>query len=468
MRLRFFGAVEGVTGSCYLIECRGRRLLLECGLFQGGPEEEHANRAAFPFDPAGLDAVVLSHAHIDHSGRLPMLVRQGFAQSIYAQRATVALCQIMLRDSAYLHEKDAATENRKRARKGLAAVEPLYTMRDAERALGRFQALDYDQKVEVMPGVQLRLRDAGHILGSSIVELWLSERGVTRKLVFSGDLGQKGTPILRDPVAVPAADAVLLESTYGDRMHRARAATLAEMKEIFASAREDGGNILVPAFSVGRAQELLYLLHEHFDDWGIAEWRVCLDSPMAIQATELYARFVDLHDEEAVALWRKGDRGLATRLEFLRTPQQSRALNRVRSGLLIIAGSGMCQGGRIRHHLKNHVWRKSTHVLIPGYQARGTIGRQLVDGAAYISLWGEAIRVAAQVHTVGGFSAHADQQGLVDWYREFSGTPPVWLVHGEEEPRARLAARLETETGARVSIPGPGDCIDLGALETAG
>lgn len=466
MRLSIHGAAGGVTGSCYLIECAGQSVLLECGLVQGGAEARQANHAPFPIDPERIDAVVLSHAHIDHTGRIPLLAREGYAGPIYAQQATTDLCGIMLRDSAYLQEKDAETESRKRARKGLGPVEPLYTMRDAERALKQFHPLEYDEKMEIAPGIQARLRDAGHILGSAIVELWLSEEGCTRKLVFSGDLGQPDTPILRDPVRIKRADAVLLESTYGDRLHRSREQSLAEMQQIFAEAHAEGGNILIPAFAVGRTQELLYLFTRHFEEWGLKHWRVCLDSPMAIQATELYGQHVELHDEEAVALWRGGspDAGLAAQLEFTRTPQQSRALNRVRSGLVIIAGSGMCEGGRIRHHLKNHVWRKNCHVVIVGFQARGTIGRQLVDGSAYVSLWGEAIRVAAKVHTIGGFSAHADQQGLVDWYDGFRDRPPVWLVHGEDKARAGLASRLADTTGVKARVPRLGEVIDLRQL----
>jgi metallo-beta-lactamase family protein len=461
MRVSFHGAAGAVTGSCYLIECGGRTVLLECGLSQGGAAEDRRNREPFPVDPRSIDAVVLSHAHIDHSGRLPLLVKQGFRGEIYAQRATVDLCGIMLRDSGYLQEKDAELESRKRARKGQPPVAPLYTARDAGRAQRRFTPLDYDEIADVCPGIRVRFRDAGHILGSAIVELWLTADGQTRKVVFSGDLGQPNTPILRDPVVVEEADAVLLESTYGDRLHRSRDGTLAEMKDILAAARASGGNVLIPAFAVGRTQELLYLFAEHFAEWGLADWRICLDSPMAIAATELYAKHVELHDAEAMALWRRGDHALAGRLEFIRTPEQSRALNRHHSGLLIIAASGMCEGGRIRHHLKNNAWRPNCHVVIVGYQARGTIGRQLVDGNPNIFLWGERIRVAATVHTLGGFSAHADQQGLLDWYGGFRDAPPVWLVHGEDHARTALAEALRSHGAQRVSIPALGDHIDL-------
>jgi metallo-beta-lactamase family protein len=370
----------------------------------------------------------------------------------------------MLKDSGYLQEKDAELESRKRARKGLPPVAPLYTARDARRVQDRFTPLDYDEIAEVCPGIRVRFRDAGHILGSAIVELWLSEEGETRKLVFSGDLGQPNTPILRDPVRVEEADAVLLESTYGDRLHRSRERTFAEMKDILAAARESGGNVLIPAFAVGRTQELLYLFARHYHEWGLADWRICIDSPMAIAATELYAKHVALHDADATALWRRGDNALAGRLEFIRTPEQSRALNRHHSGLVIIAASGMCEGGRIRHHLKNNVWRPNCHIVIVGYQARGTTGRKLVDGNPNIHLWGERIRVAATVHTVGGFSAHADQRALVDWYRGFRSAPPVWLVHGEDEARTVLAEVLRTEARAEVFIPQLGDSIDLASV----
>lgn len=466
MRLSFHGAVGGVTGSCYLLECGGRRALLECGLVQGGGDARQANRAPFPVPAESLDAVVLSHAHIDHSGRIPMLVAAGYEGPVYTHRATVDLCDIMLRDAAYLQEKDSETENRKRARRGLRPLEPLYTMRDAERALRQFRPLDYDARTEILPGIELRLRDAGHILGSAIVELWLGEQGRTRKIVFSGDLGLRGTPILRDPAVVEEADAVLLESTYGDRLHRSRDASIAELGEVFAAAHAEGGNILIPAFAVGRTQELLYQFARHYDDWGLDHWRICLDSPMAIQATEVYAKYEELYDRETVQLRREAGRRLAAKLEMIRTPQQSQALNRARSGLVIIAASGMCEGGRVRHHLKNLLWRPRTHVVIVGFQARGTTGRKLVDGAAYVSLWGEPVRVKATVHTLGGFSAHADQQGLVDWYRAIRGTPPVWLVHGEDDARAALGRQLRRVAGARVTLPGPGEVIELERLRS--
>lgn len=463
MKLEFFGAAGEVTGSCHVVTCGGKRVLLDCGMIQGRRKDEARNRLAWPFDPARVDAVVLSHAHIDHSGRLPLLVKDGFQGPVFTQRATRDLCRIMLRDSGFLLEKEADSENRKRLRKGMKTVAPLFTTGDAARAMRRFRGLPYDRRREILPGIELRFRDAGHILGSAIVELRLKERGVERKLVFSGDLGHVGAPILRDPCPVRDADLVLLESTYGDRTHRSRDETIGELAEIFEDARQGGGNILIPAFAVGRSQEMLYFLSEHQADWGMDRWAVFLDSPMAIEATEVYARYAHLYDEEATDLWaRTGDGArLLPNFQLSRTANQSKALNRIRSGAVIIAGSGMCTGGRIKHHLKNNVWRRECHVVIVGYQASGTLGRRLVDGARHIRLWGEAVRVAAKIHTVGGLSAHADQNGLLEWYHRFENRPTVFLVHGEGKAQEALLQKLNQGTGSPAHVAQTGDTFDL-------
>jgi metallo-beta-lactamase family protein len=464
MHVEFWGAAEEVTGSCHLIEVQGRRVLLDCGLIQGSRQDEARNREPFPFDPQTIDAVVLSHAHIDHSGRIPLLVRAGFRGPVYCQEATRDLCRIMLRDAAYLNERDADWSNRKRQRKGLPLVEPLYDRRDAAAALRVFRPLHYDQRYPVAPGIELRLRDAGHILGSAIVELWLEEGDLRRKLVFSGDLGQRGMPILRDPTPVPDADLVLLESTYGERLHRSHADTLTELGEVLHEAARVGGNVLIPSFAVGRTQDLLYLFAEHRVEWGIASWQIFLDSPMAIEATEVYARHVALYDTEAAMLWDRQQReSQLPNLHFTRTAAQSMRLNRIRSGAIIIAGSGMCDGGRIRHHLKHNIWRRDCSLILVGFQAKGTTGRALVDGARYIRLWGETIRVGASVHTIGGLSAHADQDGLVDWSAQFKGRPPVLLVHGERPAQEVLAQRLTTELAASARPVRLGESVDLSA-----
>ncbi len=462
MEVRFFGAAGEVTGSCHIVRVGDRRILLDCGLIQGGPKDEARNSEPFPFDPAALDAVVLSHAHIDHSGRLPLLVRAGFRGPIYAQTATRDLCRIMLKDSGFLQEKDAEIESRKRARKGLAPVEPLYTVSDASAAVRRIRTVPYDTVQEIVPGIRVRFRDAGHILGSCIVELQLEEGGVRRTVVFSGDLGQKDTPILRDPVEVRRADLVLMESTYGDRIHRSREETWAEIQGIVGEMKSLSGNILIPAFAVGRSQEILYLFAKHYAAWHLDRWQVFLDSPMAIEATEVYLKHHDVYDAEAAAFWKSnGGRELLPNLHLTRTPKQSQAINRIDSGAIIIAGSGMCTGGRIRHHLKNNVWRRDCHVIIVGYQAHGTTGRKLVEGARHIRLWGETIRVAATIHTVGGLSAHADQRGLLEWYGAFADHPPVVLVHGEARGQEPLKHELERRYQANVHIAETGQVIDL-------
>ncbi len=463
MKLEFVGAAQEVTGSCHLLTVGGRKILLDCGLIQGGRQAEQRNREPWPFDPSTIDVVVLSHAHIDHSGRLPLLIRNGFQGPVYAQRATRDLCRIMLKDAGFLAEKEAESENRKRERKGLAPLRPLYTAADAVAAMPSFKTLGYDERKRILPGVEIRFRDAGHILGSAIVEIWLREGGLQRKLVFSGDLGQQGAPILQDPTPVADADLVLMESTYGDRLHRSRAETIRELGEIFQQAEHQRGNILIPAFAVGRTQELLYLFSQHQREWGLANWRVFLDSPMAIRATEAYARYAHLHDAEAAALWRRrGDEGrLLPHFSTTRTAKQSMAINGIHHGAVIIAGSGMCQGGRIKHHLKNNVWRPGCQVIIVGYQAQGTLGRRLVDGAEHIRLWGEEVRVAARIHTIGGLSAHADQQGLLQWYAGFERRPPLFLVHGETMAQQALAALLRSELQADVGIASRGQVLDL-------
>lgn len=453
VRIEFFGATGEVTGSCYLLHANGHRVLVECGLIQGAAGHERHNRDEFPFDVAALDAVVLTHAHLDHSGRLPLLMARGYRGAIYTHRATVDLCAVLLLDAAHLGEKDAEWENRKRERKGLVPVEPLYSVEQARQTLPLLRALDYDQPREILPGVRLTLRDAGHILGSASVEFAVQGGERTRRIVFSGDLGHAGAPILRDPAPVPAADLVVLESTYGDRLHRPWDATWNELGDILSAAR--GGNILIPAFAVGRTQELLYVFARHFKDWQLGRWQIFLDSPMAIEATEIYERHAAVHDREARATTLFN----LPNLRLSRTSEESALINRIRSGAIIIAGSGMCTGGRIRHHLKHNIWRRETQVLIVGFQAAGTLGRSLVDGARHIRLWGETMRVNAQVHTVGGLSAHADQAGLLDWYRQIPGRPPVVLVHGEPGAMGVLAERLAAGGASAVTQACRGESI---------
>jgi metallo-beta-lactamase family protein len=463
MHIEFCGAAREVTGSCHLVHVGGRRILLDCGLIQGRRADEDRNREPFPFVPAEIDAVVLSHAHIDHSGRLPLLARQGFDGPVYTHRATRDLCRIMLRDSAFISEKDTEWENRRRARAGLPPREPLYTQDDAEAVMKQFRDVAYGQPAEICPGVRLTLHDAGHILGSAVVSLELEEGGERSRVVFSGDLGHRDAPILRDPERLDEADLVILESTYGDRRHRSWDDTRDEIVDIVASASEREGNILIPAFAVGRSQLILYWLARHFEEAKLERWRIFLDSPLAIRATAIYGRYPELYDREAGRFWSGRDHESALpNLAFSRTADDSRTLNSMRSGAIIIAGSGMCTGGRIRHHLLHNLWREECHVIIVGFQAAGTTGRLLVDGAQRVKLLGQSVRVAATVHTVGGLSAHADQRGLADWYGAFRGRPPVALVHGEPDAMDALAGELETHYGAAVTRVQRGQKIELG------
>ncbi len=462
MEIEFAGAAGEVTGSCFLVRCRDHRVLVDCGLIQGRPQDEARNREPFPFDPAHIDAVVLTHAHLDHSGRLPLLVRRGFRGPVYTHRATCDLCQVMLEDAAYINERETEWANRKRERKGLEPVPALYTREDARSVQERFRPLGFGQIHEILPGLRVRLQDAGHILGAAVAELWLEEGGLERKVVFSGDLGHRGAPILRDPTPVETADLVVLESTYGDRSHRSWEATWEEVRSVVEATRSGQGNILIPAFAVGRTQEILYLFKRHFDEWGLGAWHVFLDSPMAIKATQIYARHLELYDAEARRAHREeGNPFELPNLRCTASTEESMALNRIRAGAIIIAGSGMCNGGRIKHHLKHNAWRRDCHIVIVGYQAAGTPGRALVDGATHIRLWGETIRVAAQVHTIGGLSAHADQGGLLAWYGHFRQRPPVALVHGEPGAMETLTARLREDFGVTPRAPVRGERLAL-------
>ena len=448
--LQFLGATGEVTGSLYAIRVNGDTVLLECGMFQGNRAEEQKNLEPFPVPVEEIDAVILSHAHIDHSGRIPLLCRSGYAGPIYTQHASVALCRIMLPDSGYLQEKDAEWENRKRKNHGKKPVEPLYTREDAECCLQHFQGVDYGVATEVAPGLTFTLHDAGHILGAAMVELRYHDGDRQHTLVFSGDLGHRGSPVMNSPTTLSDADVVIMESTYGDRLHREPADTIREIGEVFESARQGQGNILIPSFTIGRTQDLLYLMEKHFDDWGLDRWQIFLDSPMAIEATSVYAQYQDLYGPN---LFKPGS--TAPNLpNFHATlePEESMAINEIRSGAVIIAGSGMCNGGRIRHHLKNNIWRPECHVMIVGFQGRGTPGRHLVDGGKTLKLWGEEYAVRARIHTIGGLSAHADQEDLIKWYRNFKGRPPVYLVHGEPEAQEKLAGQLRKSSGGQVTI----------------
>lgn len=462
--LQFLGATEGVTGSAYLLTARGSTIMLECGLYQGSREEEEGNREPFPFDVDSLDAVVVSHAHLDHAGRLPMLAAAGYAGPVYMTQPTAELLEIMLRDAASLQERDAEWENKRLRRAGKEERPPLYTLDDAEAALELCRGVDYNAREEIAEGVHLRYLDAGHILGSAIVELSIEDGGDVRKLVFSGDLGNSQAALLRDPQTVEEADVLLLESTYGDREHRSMEDTLEEFADIIERATSGRGNVLIPSFAVGRSQEIIFRLGEFYQQGLLHRHSVFLDSPMAIAATEVYHRYQDVFNREDRAMLRQPQSGSLHRflptLRYSRSTAESMALNRISEGAIIIAGSGMCNGGRIRHHLKHNLWRKGAHVVIVGFQARGTPGRALVDGARHLKVAGEDIAVRAEVHTLGGFSAHADQSQLLEWVGRFQRRPRIYLVHGEPEAKAALQARLQ-DNGWQAEIAAGRQTISL-------
>ena len=456
MRVHFHGAAGEVTGSMHLVEAGGKRVLLDCGMCQGSREMEASNADPFPFDVATIDAVVVSHAHIDHIGRIPLLVARGFGGAIVAQRATADLMPIMLLDSASLAEGDAERANRDR-RHGEPEILPLYTRDDVQAAVALLHPLPYDTRESILDGVEIAFRDAGHILGSSIVELWADGK----KLVFSGDLGPKGTPILRDPTPIIEADLVLMESTYGDRNHKDRADTIRELGGILDAAWRDGGNVLIPAFAVGRTQELLYWFAKYWEEWQLARWRIYLDSPMAGKVVQVYDRHHELFDADAQAVWRgKPAPFTMPNLHLTASAEESMAINRMRSGAIIIAGSGMANGGRILHHLKQNLGMRGAHVVFVGYQGVGTLGRRLVDGAKWVRIHGRDIRVTASMHTVGGLSAHADQRGLLEWFGHFEPKPRLALVHGEDKAREALAGEIGERDGIEAVLARPGMSIE--------
>jgi metallo-beta-lactamase family protein len=456
MEIQFHGAAGEVTGSCYLVKAGDKTILLDCGMVQGDRDADARNAADFPFDPESIDVLVLSHAHIDHSGRVPLLVKRGFAGPIYTHAATMDLAAILLADTAHIADMDARDANRDLA-PGQNPAQPLYTQDDVDAAMKRMRPLAYDRPQDILPGVRVTLRDAGHILGSATVELAADEGGAARRLVFSGDLGPSGSPILCDPEKVPAADLVVMESTYGDRLHKVREDTIAELGAIFRAAHRDGGNVVIPAFAVGRTQEILYFFAEHFEEWELGRYRMFLDSPMAARVTAAYIRHEDLFDAEAKRLWSTRPHPLRLpNLKFTSSTDDSRAINSIRSGAIIIAGSGMCEGGRIRHHLRHNLANPAAHVVFVGYQAQGTLGRRIVQGAKHVHLFGDDIPVRAQIHTVGGLSAHADRDGLSDWYGAIAKHPPVCLVHGEDPGRGTLAQALKAKWGCTVTLPMPG------------
>ena len=454
MKIKFCGASTGVTGSCHLITTDKHKLLLDCGQFQGGKSIEKLNSEPFPFDPEEIEWVVLSHAHIDHCGRLPLLVKRGFRGQIYCTDATADLLEVMLRDSAYIHEKDAEWQTRKNLRSGKPPAEPLYTIDDAEEALKLVKPVLYDQLVELAPEIKIVFNDAGHILGSAITELWVTEGENTSKIVFSGDLGVPHRPILRDPVKIKKADYVIMETTYGNRVHPANSTSIDELIHITLDTVKRGGSVIIPSFAVGRTQELIYQFNMFYEQNPqyqsiLEDVNVYIDSPMATTATEVFKRNAQVFDEETKQYILSGDNPLDFKnLKFTRNTADSMMLNADKTPKIIISASGMCEAGRIRHHLKHNLWDSRNSIVFVGYQAEGTLGRMLIEGASEVKLFGETIAVKAQIHNLEGFSGHADMNGLLDWAGGFKMKPKqIFLVHGELESKRDFAGLMGRELG---------------------
>ena len=446
MKIKFCGASTGVTGSCHLLTSGEHKILLDCGQFQGGKAQDALNYEKFPFEPSEIECVVLSHAHIDHCGRLPLLTKRGFEGKIYCTDATADLLSVMLKDSAYIHEKETEWKNRKAERAGREQVEPLYTIEDAEKTLSLVSPILYDQQIEINSDMKIVFNDAGHILGSAITELWVTEDDKESKIVFSGDLGMEGRPILRDPTYIKKADYVIMETTYGNRIHKELGSGVEKLIEIILNTTRRGGNVVIPSFAVGRTQELIYELNRFYDSNN--EYRkeldkifVYIDSPMATTATEIFRRNAQVFDEETREYILKGDNPLEFKnLKFTRSSKESQDLNFNKEPKIIISASGMCEAGRIRHHLKHNLWNPKNSIVFVGYQGQGTLGRSLVEGIKMVTLFGEEIQVNAEIHNLEGFSGHADQNGLFAWLAHFEQKPKqIFLVHGEEESKKDFA-----------------------------
>jgi metallo-beta-lactamase family protein len=455
------GAAKQVTGSCHLVTCNDHHVLIDCGMFQGGAEVERGNAEPFGFDPASIDVLLLTHAHLDHCGRIPLLVRQGFRGRILTTAATRELARVVMLDAAGLQEEDARRTQRAN-RRGEAVTPPLYTLEDALHALD-FLGPDvgYNATVPVVDGITARFLDAGHILGSASILLNVDDGTLRRSLLFSGDMGNPGRPILRNPVPAPAADYVVMETTYGDRPHRSVPDSIEEMYQAIRDTLMRRGNVVIPTFALERTQEILYYLHRGVREGAIpAHVRVFLDSPMAISATEIFRRHPECFDDDCLAELRHGDPFAMPGLHFTRDTSESMAINSIDDGAVILAGSGMCNGGRVRHHLKHNLWRERCSVVFVGYAAQGTLARRIVDGAATVRIFGEEIAVRAQVWTINGFSAHADQPALLAWLGD-APRRKVLLVHGEYERGMQAMRDYLTGRGVSCQLPGLHEPIKL-------
>jgi metallo-beta-lactamase family protein len=459
--IRFLGAARTVTGSCYLLTLPNGKMLVDCGIVQGASDSRDRNREPFAFDPKGIDLLFLTHAHLDHSGLIPRLVKEGFRGRIITTTATADLIGPMLLDSAKIQENDAERMSRRAQRKGGEPVEPLYTTEDVEKALPLIDRVKYGQAIDTGTGIRYCFLDAGHILGSGSLALWLAAQGTEKKIIFSGDIGKKGTPIINDPTLATEADYVVMESTYGDRLHKNSEDTAKELAEAITTTFGSGGNVLIPAFAIGRTQDILYLLNRLVREGALPKLTVHIDSPLAEKATRIYLGHPELYDEEAKRLIAGGTIGDAIDIRFTHSVEESMAINKIKSKAIIVAGSGMCEGGRIGHHLKYNLWRPECSIIFVGFQAQGTLGRRIVDGARSVTIWGEEIAVRARVWTIGGFSAHGDQKELLAWLSAFRSSPTVFVTHGEESAALTFADLVRERYGFTTRVPELGQQFEL-------
>ena len=470
MKISFLGAAKIVTGSNFLIETKNTKFLIDCGMFQGSKSINRMNYEPFSFNPGEIDFMVLSHAHIDHSGRIPKLTKKGFKGNIYTTKATTDLCSIMLPDSGHIQEMENKWDNRKRRRSGGKLREPLYTVKEAEESLKYFKPVLYNQKIKLSEEVTLRFRDAGHILGSAIIELWIKEEeGKETKLVFSGDLGRRDRPILRDPSIIDEADYLIVESTYGNKLHHPSEDDAKELISIINATAKRGGNVVIPSFAVERAQDIIYELNKYYTEYvkskdqNFLSVPVYVDSPLTVSATEIFLRNPDCFDEDTLKLINIGNNPLDFRnLKFTRTTEESKQINFSKESKVIISASGMCTAGRIKHHLKHNLWRKESSIVFVGYQANGTLGRRIKEGEKVVKIFGEEIQVNAEIHSLEGFSGHADKEGILQWIKSFKSKPQkIFVVHGEEEATEEISRKIKEELNIVTYIPELGESLSI-------
>ncbi len=451
MKIRFLGGAKEVTGSCFYLEINDLRILIECGMHKG--EESIEMNASFDFEPDSIDYIFLTHAHLDHSGLIPRIAREGFRGKILMTPATRDLLEIMLYDSARIQESDAEWATKKALRQGMPPVEPLYTSDDVRKAIPFFDTKQYGKIFHLGNGIKYRFLDAGHILGSASLEIWYQDSEKEKKIIFSGDIGKKGNPIIRDPESSYEADFIVMEGTYGNRVHKSLKESIDELVDAIKTTFKRGGNVYIPSFAVGRTQDLLYILNNLVKEERLYRMHVYLDSPLGEEATKIYLAHPECFDEEAKRLFTTKTRGDALHLHFVKTTEESMALNRIRSGIIVIAGSGMCEGGRIRHHLKHNLWREECGIIFVGYQAKGTLGRKIIEGARMVKILDEDIAVKARIYTINGFSAHADRDELLEWLWGYRDSPRVFLVHGEENVLKEFRDFVIEKTNLDVTIP---------------